>query len=243
MMAANAANPKGYFEPQDIADIHDELLASAGSVWHDWRPFPEAWFGSTEAIMYRARLAEAFRANYGEMALPVLKEPRMCRILPLWRDVFGELRVRPLFCFIDRPPLEVAKSLLSRDGSSIDQGLRYYISNHLEAEHATRGERRVFVSYEMLLVDWRRLLDGLRTQLGVDLACTAEQGRLIDAFLEKGLRHESAGMAADPEDALHALAITVHEAFNAMSMGQSGNRITACLDAARAAFRALGDDS
>ena len=137
MMAANHGNPRGYFEPQDLADRHDEILSLLGSRWDDWRPFPPGWCASEAAAVAQKTLAGTYRADY-QTSLSVLKEPRMCRMLPLWFGIFHDLGVEPAFCFIDRDPLEVARSLTKRDLSSLDQGLRYYIRNHLDAERDTR---------------------------------------------------------------------------------------------------------
>ncbi len=111
MMAANHGNTKGYFEPQDLADEHDAILASVSSSWDDSRPFPQDWFTSDAARSAQAAIIEVYRRNYPISQLAVLKEPRMCRIMPLWFGIFEALAVRPVFCFIDRNPLEVAKSL------------------------------------------------------------------------------------------------------------------------------------
>lgn len=43
LIAANWANTKGYFEPSDIAALHDDMLASIGSIWSDYREFPASW--------------------------------------------------------------------------------------------------------------------------------------------------------------------------------------------------------
>jgi hypothetical protein len=177
MMAANHGNTKGYFEPQEMADLHDKILSSVGSSWHDWREFPQDWFASEEARKAQEAIVAAYHDNYGATALAVLKEPRMCRILPLWRGVFKDLGVRPAFCFIDRNPIEVAMSLRARDGSSIEQGLRYYIRNHLDAERDTRGYRRAIISYDQLLADWKQAISQATKALNVVLQPTPGQAQ------------------------------------------------------------------
>ena len=125
LMGSAPSNIKGHFEPQVFAEIHDKLLASVGSVWSDWREFPQTWFRSAEAQQYRLKLTALFLENYGDALLTIVKEPRMCRLLPLWDGVFEDLKAKPVFCFIDRDPLEVAASLKARDGSSLTDGLLY----------------------------------------------------------------------------------------------------------------------
>jgi hypothetical protein len=103
LMAANWANTKGYFEPEDIAALHDQILASIGSSWSDWREFPRGWFGSEDAERRRDELASLFLRNYGTAALAVLKEPRMCRMLPLWDQVYKNLQAEPVLLYRQKP--------------------------------------------------------------------------------------------------------------------------------------------
>jgi hypothetical protein len=235
IMAANHGNTKGYFEPQDLADEHDAVLASVDSSWNDWRPFPQAWLSSEDAKAARYAIAAIYRANYGETPLAVLKEPRMCRILPLWFDIFQALGVRPVFCFIDRNPLEVAQSLQKRDGSTIEQGLRYYIRNHLDAERDTRGQRRAFTSYEGLLSNWRVASD----QLDISLRPTREQEAEIDDFLEYDMRHQKAPQEAIENDELSRIAFGIHESYAALSRGEPQTSIRETLDKLRIEFDVL----
>jgi hypothetical protein len=235
LMAANWANTKGYFEPEDIAALHDEILASVGSIWHDWRPFPLSWFSSPEAASYRLKLAALFTKNYGDATCAVLKEPRMCRMLPLWDGVFEELGVRPVFCFIDRNPLEIAASLRARDGSSKTQGLLYYIRNHLDSETATRGRCRLFISYDRLLADWRETVAAIE-RFGLSFMGTDELRAKVDAFLEVGMRHQRADTLKRPADPLSHMAYSIHDTFTQLSVGGSEREARARLNQLRADF-------
>src|SRR5271170_3761934 len=39
MLGANPTNEAGHWESEDLIAIHDDLLATAGSRWDDWRAF------------------------------------------------------------------------------------------------------------------------------------------------------------------------------------------------------------
>ena len=52
---ANKFNERGFWEPRSIADLNDELLASAGSAWDDWRAFDSGWYVSPIAEEFRER--------------------------------------------------------------------------------------------------------------------------------------------------------------------------------------------
>src|SRR5687767_2432337 len=112
------SNDVGFFEPSRIVEIHDELLAIAGSSWHDTSPLPEAWFRSPAARAFSQRLKTTYLEEYGDAPLTVLKDPRVCRLLPVWREILASLNVTPMFVMPFRHPVEVAMSLARRDGFS-----------------------------------------------------------------------------------------------------------------------------
>jgi hypothetical protein len=239
LMSANWANSKGYFEPQDLALLHDEILDSVGSIWSDWREFPSSWFHSAAAEQYCRRLAATFEENYGQTALSVLKEPRMCRMLPLWDEVFKNLAVEPVFCFVERNPFEVAASLQSRDGSSLIQGILYYLRNHLDAEHATRSRMRVFVSYDDFLGNWRKAVASISETLGIRFPGMETHQAEVDTFLDPGMRHQVSHTVLRPEGPVYDMADAVHAAFGKLSAGGSESNTWAGLDQLRAAFNGM----
>lgn len=241
MMEANWANTKGYFEPQDLADLHDDILVSVGSAWSDWREFPAAWFGSVDSAVWQRRLGEVFTDNYADADLAVFKEPRICRILPLWDGVFSDLGARPVFCFIDREPLEVAASLRARDGSSLTEGLLYYIRNHLDAEFATRHRSRAFVSYNALLTDWPKTISFISKKLKVSFTISAAQKSQVDTFLERDLRHQNSCAVHYASDRISLMASDVHGAFTLLSMDHSERKARSQLNKLRTIFNSWSE--
>jgi hypothetical protein len=235
MMAANHANMKGYFEPQDLADLHDQILASLGSTWSDDREIARAWFLSQDAQRVKSMIVAVYIANYRKAPLAVIKEPRMCRLMPLWLQVFDGLRSVPAFCFIDRNPFAVARSLAARDGSTMEKGLRYYIRNHLDAERDTRWFRRSFLSYECLVSDWRSSIRRVSNELGIGLLPTLDQEGKIDALLDKKLNHQSPDREAGYGD-IGRIALAIHDAYAGMAHGDRQAPIRDELDRIRSQF-------
>lgn len=229
LMPANAANPKGYFEPQHIANMHDELLQSVNMHWSDWKKFPCSWFHSQEAEYFRRRLAARFEEDFGDAPLSVFKEPRLCRLIPLWEPIFVGLSVEPLFCFVERHPLEVAASLQARDGCSIDQALLYYLRNHLDAERSTRHRMRAFVQYDDLLRDWQKVINSIEERLCIRLRGTGDPFSTLSSFLEPNLRHYQRDDDPNPGD-IPKLAYDVNNAFCGLSADSSDPALTEKLD-------------
>ena len=175
MPALPGNNDVGFFEPSRIVEIHDELLAAAGSTWHDPSPLPEAWFRSPAARAFGQRLRAAYVEEYGDARLTVLKDPRICRFLPLWREIMDSLNVTPLFVIPFRHPMEVAASLARRDGFPSRKSQVLWLQHVLLAEEATRGCGRGFIAYEELLSDPRTALARLGRDLAVDWPSPVEE--------------------------------------------------------------------
>jgi hypothetical protein len=189
-------NETGFWEPRDIVDIHDEILASAGSYWHDVSRFPSSWFASDLARQFRERILAVLQEDFGDSPLFVIKDPRLCRLVPLWLSILDDFGADPLFVLLVRNPLEVAASLKARDGFSAAKSMLLWLQHFLAAERDTRQTARSFVSYSALLHDWRATVDGVASDL--DFVWPRRSHKVaaeIDDFLSLQHRHH-----AYPED-------------------------------------------
>ena len=203
LLEPNFANEAGYWESEPVVRLNDDILASAGSAWDDWQAFDPAWYASPIAGEFRERALEVLEGEYGRGRLFVLKDPRMCRMLPFWIEAARSFGADPLVVVPVRNPLDVAASLEARDGIDPSVGYLMWLRNVLDAEAASREVRRGWVRYERLLSDPLPSVD----RLGVDLGVSWPRRSSIDAeletreFLSPGLRHhrsEDADLAAGP---------------------------------------------
>lgn len=183
-------NPKGYWEDAEIVACHNQLLAAIGSSWQDERQLPDGWWKSREVAPFRARLMNIVRKSYGEKPLWLLKDPRLCRLLPLWQEIFAELGVSPNYVICIRHPREVARSLAVREDVPEEISCMSWLSHVLEAERWSRECPRVVVTYENLLEDWRAIaLHIARTFAIPESSLLWSNGSVVDDFLEPELRH------------------------------------------------------
>ena len=186
----------GFWEPLDVAALHDRALASAGSTWDDVSRFPQDWFASDVARSIADELLSLLRRDLADAPLFAIKDPRLCRLVPLWLAVLPRLEARAQFILLLRNPAEVAASLKARNDFPLAKGYLVWLRNVLDAEQATRGQERVFVTYEGLLQDWRGVVNRIGEALGMHwppLSRTAEAE--IEDFLSPGLRRERADWA------------------------------------------------
>ncbi|MGB5551652.1 MAG: hypothetical protein WBO74_14275, partial [Thermoanaerobaculia bacterium] len=232
LLPANEHNEQGYWEPKNIVDIHDELLASAGSSWHDVSPFPRSWYRSVEARQFRDRLVEAVRVEYGESPFFVLKDPRISKFVPFWLSVLENVNAQPLFIIVYRQPLEVAASLNTRDRMVPAHSLLLWLRYVLDAEYETRGCRRAFLSYEGLLRNWRTALSRVSDDLEIEWPqLTHEAAVQIEATLSDRYRHHS--FSSDELMARPDILDWVKQTHEVMELGDGGAKATGLLDEIR----------
>jgi hypothetical protein len=237
-MPANRHNPRGYGESDVLFRLHDRLLAEAGSAWHDWGPLDACRLTAAGgAGGARAALADAFAAEFGTGAkapgLAVLKDPRICRFLPLWQAALADLGAATLAVLPLRHPREVADSLAGRDGIAEEEALLLWLRHALEAEAGSRALPRVLFRYEDLVADWRAVATRIAATLAVAWPVPpGEAAPAVEAFLRRDLRHH----AADPDA---VLPVWVAEGWAALSALERGDAAALPrLDALRAALDA-----
>ena len=231
-------NEMGFWESSVLLALNDEILTAGGSNWRDWRAFNLGRIDSNAAVALRARAKAALASEFNGADVPIIKDPRMCRLMRFWAPVFEEAEwsiraVLPL-----RSPLEVARSLNRRDGISVSWGCLLWLRHVLDAEAETRAIPRA-------VLDWSRFLDGK----GEALAQVTERLDLtwpnrgetafadIDKLVSPGLRHHTAtevDLRAHP-----AISDLVRETYGSMLklIDDPGNNcVLGKLDALRARF-------
>jgi hypothetical protein len=199
LMPASESNEAGHWESMPMMEIHDSILNSIGLMWHDWRPIEEQWFKSEDAIAFQAQIATLLREEYGEAQLFVVKDPRICRLLPLWLNVFQEMGIAPHVVIPVRNPIEVTRSLLTRDQSRNElrepksaQAYLLWLRSALDVELASRSIPRAFITYDTLLENWQSVVSTIASRVGLSWSRPTEAALSeIEEFLSQRLRHHA----------------------------------------------------
>jgi glycosyltransferase involved in cell wall biosynthesis len=204
LMPAGKDNETGYWEPMPVYEAHEQLLVALSRRWDDIREMPAQWQSHPQA----QRCKDVLSAYVSQQLLPhplwAVKEPRLCRLLPLWQNLLANMPTRVGALIMVRHPLEVAASLSRRDGMPMANGLMLWMQHLIEAEHHTRDMPRVLVHYTDLLTDWRVEVERIAQALGFDWPMAqAQAAPQIEQFLLPQLRHQH---APPDDDALPALA-------------------------------------
>lgn len=201
-LSAQEAGAQNY-EAASIRSLNDDILKSAGSSWDDLSRFYEGWLKSPVARDFHARALKVLEAEFGTTTFFVLKDPRLCRLLPFWLEVleaFG-CDVRPVMHL--RQPKEVARSLQAQQGIDLARGQLIWLRSQLEAERASRGLTRVCTSFDALLSNWAVVANRLQEKLGFSWPRLIEfSDDSVSSVLSADLRHHRATTAQTLDDPL-----------------------------------------
>jgi GT2 family glycosyltransferase len=201
LMPGGEFNKAGHWESTTIMQLHEDILGSMGSAWHDWGTIESRWFKSRAAKSFQARLATAVREEYGGSQLFVVKDPRICRLLPLWLNVLKDLNIAPYVVIPLRNPIEVAQSLVQRDhvvGELREPKLAHayllWLRSVLEAEFVSRSVPRALLTYDALIDGWQGAVKLIASRTGVVWPRKpATAAGEIEQFLSRRLRHHAVG--------------------------------------------------
>jgi O-antigen biosynthesis protein len=186
-------NEAGYREAAELYRLHDQMLAGADSRWDDWRPFTRASLDPHGLVGIEHALLEFLTAEFRDSSLFVIKDPRICRFVPLWLEVFGRFSTVPGAIILVRHPFAVAHSLHKRDGFSLAKSSLIWLRHVVDAEYATRHVSRSVVDYDGIVTDWRTQVERIASELGTawpkPLADVAAD---VDQFLSVQLRPHTA---------------------------------------------------
>ncbi|MER8904622.1 sulfotransferase [Mesorhizobium sp. M0772] len=189
------SNASGYWEPTSLNAIDEKMLAEAGSSWDDWRPFDERKLSDERKKFYRAEIARIIGEEYGSAPVFIIKEPRIVRFADIYAGILKSLHIDVRYVLVFRNPLAVAASLEKRDGSNQEFGTLLWLRHVLDAEQASRRDRRALVSYEALVDDWRPCLQEIGKALSLNWPRSFDEaGSDIDAFISSASQHHQASL-------------------------------------------------
>jgi len=76
-------NPNGYFEPKAVVQLNNRILKALGVSWKDPGHIPPKAFHRKSVAAFREEIDDWLSRQTGASLL--LKDPRLCRLMPLWR--------------------------------------------------------------------------------------------------------------------------------------------------------------
>lgn len=198
LMPANPDyNASGFWESTEVVALNDRILADTGSAWDDVLPLDTTLLAAADLEQIGRHIDTLLEQQFGAAASYVIKDPRLCRLLPLWLPVLQGRGEQVHIAVPIRHPAEVAASLSKRDGFALEKSLHLWLRHMLATIRDSAGTPFGIVVYDDILADWRGSFRRLADELQLvwpswpDPALEAE----IDRFVAPELRHHALGPA------------------------------------------------
>jgi tetratricopeptide (TPR) repeat protein len=161
IMPAHTSNQAGFWENLDVCIVNDAILQKLGGGW-DFLPsgVEAGWEQSPELDVLRER-AESIIRVLSEQEPWGWKDPRFCFLLPFWQSFLPVSKI--IICL--RHPLDVAGSLMKRNGHSMAFGQHLWLDHYRRLLNQTEPEQRIVTHYDAYFInpqqELRRLVDWL----------------------------------------------------------------------------------
>ena len=197
LIEGDRRNERGFWEGRAVVDLNTRVLARFGSWASGWASIDtEQLLGLTRVIERTRRLV---RDEFAGADLIILKDPRICRLLPLWTCALEKEGFRSVHVLALRHPGAVADSLERRDGLSPKATLLSWLAHSLDAELHSRAAPRVVVAFENVLRDWRAEADRVGRALAIAWPKSPDDvADAVSEFIEPGLAQETPASAHKP---------------------------------------------
>lgn len=185
-------NARGFWEHEELIAINEALLSELKRSWYDFQPLPGRWWADDgmKGLMTQARefLTTAFAEN---ASLAVIKDPRLCVLLPFWKEAARRAGWKPVVILATRAPWEVSASLCRRDPLSSTSAGLLWLRYGRESEKNSRELPRSRVDYAALLEDWQVALSRVAGELALDWPQAVDVvADAVASEINPGLRHQ-----------------------------------------------------
>ncbi len=175
LVPADPFNPHGYYETFGIGDPNERLLRSLGRYWFA-PPTADELAHASPALLEEVRRPWDRLLGQASDTPVVLKDPRIGVLLPVWRDMLGDLEA----VLVVRDPVEIARSVGARDQVPASYVLAAW-------ELHMKLLLRAFGGQTVTVMPFRRVLEQPAMSVAIVEAVTSrlgpEQQRAVNAEL------------------------------------------------------------
>jgi len=159
----------------------------------------------------KKKINSLVKSEFGHSPLLETKDPRLCRLLPVWLPAIRTV-AEPKVILTIRHPQEVASSLNRRNGIPKERAYLLWLLHTLEAEHVSREFGRAVVHFRDLVNDGLSVIAAIANDLDIDLSLDPRRKAEINGFLEPDLmRFKTKDVAAD--SLFERLSLDVYQLF------------------------------
>jgi tetratricopeptide (TPR) repeat protein len=194
LLPGNVHNKMGYWENEGIYRTQDALMNYIAKDWGECGlayPFAIDWKRLPEFRTFQQQLVSIVRAELaGATGMWGFKDPRTCRLLPMWQQIFAELDLEPLYVLAVRDPAAVVESMVKVQALDPLHAEWVWLLYNLDAVRDAGRKLRIVVDYDRWFTAPREQAQAVAKAL--NLAWPAEDGDLVGGLTQRirpDLRH------------------------------------------------------
>ncbi len=185
LIDGDKGNPKGYFENQEVVEINESALSTLGCSWYSIL-VPDCTNLVKEAVAEQAQ--KFIVSQLSKNKSWGFKDPRVTRLLPLWRSLLDGNGVEGKYILANRHPLSVAQSLSKRDNLPLAHSLGLWLMHQVAGLREIIDRGGIVVDYDMMLAEPTHEINRIAEFLNINQA--SDKVREYETeFLDTSLRH------------------------------------------------------
>jgi hypothetical protein len=192
-IGAAASNAKGHWERLEIVEAHDRILRLFNRDYfgplHDL-PLPAAWWADPRVFQIKREIVAFLARRMGDSYFG-FKDPRTVRLMPLWHQIFNDLKLAPKIVLCLRNPAQVARSLKERDNLDPRIGEYRWLNYVVDVFRYCGGFEVCTVDYERWFRDPCANFEKLKQLLDVEWQQSrSDLDLVLSSIVDPALRHD-----------------------------------------------------
>jgi hypothetical protein len=189
LMPAHEDNKKGYWEDEEFIEFNDNLLAKTGQTWYEPKAtnHEEIEWWASELNKEALSLLRKKISNKDHICL---KDPRLCNLIPFWKKICDDNKIKMRLIASYRHPIENANSIYKRDKININQGLLLWSAHYINLLSSTSGDQIYFIKYNDILSNPANQIQKISKFLNQPIIID-ELNKFKIEFLDHSLRHNT----------------------------------------------------
>jgi hypothetical protein len=191
----NPSNARGHWERREILEFHDRILSLFNRDYygrfHDFA-LPVAWWADPPVAQIRREMTGFLEKRMGNGYFG-FKDPRTVRLMPVWHQIFNELKLAPKFVLCLRNPAQVGRSLHTRDGLNPGNGEYRWLVHMIDFYRYASNFDYCTVEYEEWFDNAAATIERLQTFLDLPWQQSeADLTLVLSGIIDPTARHDDA---------------------------------------------------
>ena len=181
-------NETGFWEDIDFNGLNIELLRVIDKDWFYTSPVTQIDLEILNKKGYFLKAETLVKEKLKDRKLFGVKDPRMAKLLPFWKEVFARSDINVNYVLAIRQPLSVVKSIENRGWGGRERIFLLWLNHVIESLSLTDNTSRVIVDYDHLVRDSANELERMAHSLNLSV----DKKELVyyqSEFLNHNLQH------------------------------------------------------